>query len=245
MNDFFNSFSSWFKEKTTSSLYGAYTIAFLVWNWKIMYLMFWFHDELPDSQTRIDLINTALLVHLPEWYWQILNIAWIFIPPFGITYLMITQLPKLQSWAHKHNLKFYYQRKGTADDKLIEYERSRNKDLKEISKIKKEQKTSEKEIAKNMTDEEKWSYEYQELIQNHLFKAEFKDIITIIYENEGNIYKTNPMVLESTRLATPEIIALSHSRGIIEFNKQDKTRIEFTEKGKYHVSLYLQVDKAQ
>ncbi|MBI2047565.1 MAG: hypothetical protein HYT27_00340, partial [Parcubacteria group bacterium] len=211
-----------FRERTASPLYGVFLTSFILWNWNIVFVLFW---ESTDQVRipKIEYIQQNLL-----WgtgWWGFVNAAWIFFPPAVLTYLIIEWLPPLHNWAHRVSTKHYFSRKSVFDEIRLEYEKKESQQLKHLAVIKTEQAASERTIQKNMTDEDRWLIEYQDFARTHLF-YKFRDIIRDIYENDGWPKPETPK----------DAIAFVHASGL---TTQSSGRLELTGKVKFFVREYL------
>lgn len=94
LSDLRKSFGAIFYERTSSPLYGAFIISWLVWNWKIPYVTF-FVDGKFLEQSRIDWIieNNA------DWKPLVLY-------PFASAWLLILLGPLLSNWAYFISIKY-------------------------------------------------------------------------------------------------------------------------------------------
>lgn len=106
MDEICNSISKWFKEKTTSPLYGIFIFSVVLWNWKFFYVLFWQGEE-KLSIPKIEYIQATLLIH--QNFWQ--HLVHFLVFPLVSTYVAICWLPIVSNWAHKKHIEFFYERK--------------------------------------------------------------------------------------------------------------------------------------
>ncbi len=227
MNEIWNSITMWFKERTTSPLYGAYIFSTIVWNWKFFFTLF-LQDQASLPMPKIEYIEKIFLSDSPVWHF----IAF-FVPPILITYAIIWWLPIISGLAHECHLRFYFYRKSIYDKERLSYEESRKHDLKRLAGIKEEQVASEKRIQKNLSNEERWEEEYREFSKSSTFER-FDQIINVIYERNGYIHEQN-----GKRPVDSDVIAAADTRGLIKFSGASRYQIDFTEKGKFFAKKYL------
>lgn len=155
MNDFVQSISKWFTEKTSSSMYFTYAIFFLTWNWSFFQIVF-LEDSSLFYYPRIEYIysnlffDIPLLFHTPYWFYIIttffINVAWHVIPPVIFTFLAIKYLPSLNQRVLRIELKNRFNRKKDFVLARSEYEqwelneeRDREKRLEDLGEIKSSQ----------------------------------------------------------------------------------------------------------
>ena len=138
-NSFWNSISEWFKEKMTSPLYGVFFAAFVMYNWKKFYILFWEYGA-PRSGTRLEFLNTYLLpYHGDNSFTLIGNWLWAIVPPLVTTYVVLRWVPVMQNWAHGWHTKFYYARKEIEQLADIQYQEKLNIHLEKLAKVKTKQ----------------------------------------------------------------------------------------------------------
>lgn len=152
MNDFVQSISKWFTEKTSSSMYFTYAIFFVTWNWSFFQIIF-LEDSSLFYYPRIEYIysnlffDIPLLFHTPYWFYIsttfIVNIIWHIIPPVIFTFFAIKYLPTINQKVLRTELKDRFDRKKdfvTARSKYEEWEldeeRDREKRLRDLGNIK-------------------------------------------------------------------------------------------------------------
>ncbi len=241
MNDFIKSSVDWFKEKTNSSLYFTYFIFVIFWNWKTFYTLF-FEDASLFESPRIEYIIANFGVHFYATNGGILytvlefftNIIWHAGVPILLTFLAVKYLPRFNAWAHKIEVKNYFDRKRVYDTEKDIYQKDLTSFLETEAEEKKKQKTAKDSIQVSQTQEEKWDFEF--------FRINDEDIraikvgISAIYEKSGR-FLTNPMNASDLRFKyiPHDLYARLDSMNLIKKDDSDSSRIEFTEKGKYFV----------
>lgn len=236
-NDIIDSMRGWFKEKTNSPLYFTYILLAIIWNWKILYILFFESPTFFDAP-RIEYLDSLQQIDLPYQFinW-VLNTCWHILPPAVFTLLAVKYLPFINHWAHNIYLDHYFLRKELFDKKNLEYERRRTGNIGEIAKEKQEQTKSRKTIRESSTQEERWDEEFDKLSHNLNFINSLNKAIVVVYKTSGN-FTTHP---ESNRTSLtyidPESLSRLDTSGIISFSKGDYgDKISFTDKGKYFVS---------
>lgn len=178
MDGFWSSFSKWFSEKTSSSLYFTYIGFFITWNWKFFQIVF-LEKETLFSSPRVEYIASKLLFITPHYFgshlWVenvinwVLNLSWHMIPPAIFTYLAIVYLPRVHTWALEKDLDNRFERKRmfktkqrVYDQWLLEQGKAHEGTLRELVEVTHRQAESEKKIRSALTDEERWRLEYKE-----------------------------------------------------------------------------------
>lgn len=229
MSEIMASIAKWFKDRTTSPLYGTFILSAILLNWKLFYILFWQNEEyllLP----RIEYVQQTILDQQSFWS----HLARLTIFPVISTYLIIWWLPMLSNWAHKKHIEFYYERKLIFDKARLEYENKEKKTLISIATLKKEQVEVKKEIQKNTLPEDEWLVEFEDFKKNILFKK-LKQLKDVLYEYGG---KT---VVGGERQVNSDILAMAHTKGLILIKESGyQEKIELTEKGKFFLKKYLE-----
>jgi hypothetical protein len=233
MSELWNSVANWFKERTTSPLYGTFLLSLILWNWKFFYILFW-QNEAKLVLPRIEYVQIYLLNQEGFLY----HLFYFLILPLISTYFIVWWLPFLSNLAHKKSIDFYYARKLTIDQARLDYEKKEKKTLDSISTVKKEQAETKKEIEKNTAAEEVWGFEFDNFKQHPIY-SEMQKLKEIIYDNSGQTRRWNGLVyqlaIDSNTLATADSLGLILIKGI---GKDE--RIELTPKGKFFMSKYLE-----
>jgi hypothetical protein len=229
MNDTLDSVREWFKERTTSPLYGTFIFSVILWNWKFFYILFWQAEE-KLSLPRIEYVQQNILKseNLLKHF-----LSFLILPAIS-TYFIVWWLPILSNWAHKKHTVFYYKRKFIVDDARIKYETQEKDNLISISTIKKEQAEVKKEIEENTSEEDKWAAEF-ELIKSHPIFSRFREITDLIYSNGG---KTHKIINNAwTRVISTDALAFADTRGLIQITNDTsqaiQEKINLTKKGKF------------
>ncbi len=231
MTEAWHSIAEWWKEKTSSSLYFTYIISFLVWNWKPVYVLFLSSPSVGFQEKFAYLANTVYWGN-DGWFFVLLNHICALLPPVGMTYLIIVYLPELNRMVHKKEVSEYFKRKKAYDDELTKYQGANIKYLESKVEVKKEEaklveKISkvEQQINKSLTQEERWSKEYEQFKNTNEIYL-FNDFLRKVYVS--NNYKHN---FDANMLAVVDAFSL------IEINGDGK--VSLNEKGKYFSRLYL------
>ncbi len=232
MGDILASIAKWFKERTTSPLYGTFVFSVILFNWKFFYILFW-QDEDKLSLPKIEYVQRNIL----DYQSLSTHITHFLIFPIIITYLIVWWLPILSNWAHKKHTIFYYKRRLIIDSARLDYEKEEKNNLKSLSEVKKEQAVVKKEIQKNTSEEERWAGELHGITSLPKMIEAIKVAVRVVYEAAGRFttdysYNGNYLVYIS-----PDHLARLDTLGIINIIKGDgnSDKINLTEKGKFFV----------
>lgn len=228
MAGIFDSIGAWLKERTASPLYGIYIASFFLWNWKIVYVLFW---EKALSVSKVEYVQKLMKFQGEGLFVDIGNVVWVFAPPMILTYLIVRWLPYSHGWAHKWSTKYYFDRKNLYDNALLISERKRKQTLEQLVKVKEGQFDSKEKILKSMSNEERWDEEFTEFQNTRLF-PDFQQIITAVYEHGGYIEMNGSVYIR------PDVLAITHSKGLVSMDGTYK--VELTEKGKFFVSKFME-----
>ena len=226
MGSLWESLLAWLKERTASPLYGTYIITTIIWNWKFFYVLF-FQDQSSLSVPKIDYVTAKFLPDSNFWH-IVGHIAYFWIPPIVITYLIIWWMPIITNLAYKVSADYHFQRKLAFDKANLEYERRQKDILGQLVTVKEAKVATEKKIERATTERERWESEYQLFKKNNIF-FRFGDVLNTIYRFQGYLgqYKLSP-----------DILAVVDSRGLITLDN-DRNQIELTEKGKYFAQRFF------
>ena len=172
MNEVFNSITEWWKEKTTSPLYGTFIFSVILWNWKFFYVLFW-QDQSVLSLPKIEYVEQHFLNYSGFWLNLSIHFLWFLILPAMSTYIIIWWIPLLTNLAHKVSTQFYFNRKGIFDDlslnydnRRLEYEHKQKRNMERFLEVKKEQIATGKKIEHTLTDEDRWRVEFTDFLNN-------------------------------------------------------------------------------
>ena len=238
MEGFWDSFSKWFNEKTSSPLYFTYIAFFVAWNWKFFQIIF-LEDASVFSVPRIEYMDSHFLFSFSipwAWHWIVVvcvwfvNTLWHILPPVAFAFLSIKYLPFAHKWAFDIYVENHFERKRVYREANLNYEKDKTENLKEVASEKKKQAVQKNIIAKSQTNEEVWGREYEEFKKTTFFD-QFSHLKTVIYENAG-LLRSN---------FSSEMKAYCDTNGIISI-KDDKfsnERASLTEKGKYFMKRYI------
>src|SRR3989344_4082156 len=152
-------------ERTTSPLYGVYAISFVIWNWKVIYTLFWEDKGIFSSSPRVDYVQQNFLFQSNpngDIWPALINILWILIPPAVLTFIIIMWMPRLHAWAHRLSVRAHFDRKAVFYQERLLYETMEQKNLKSLAEVTQEQVKIKKEIVENLTQEEQWGLEFEE-----------------------------------------------------------------------------------
>lgn len=233
MDEFINSIGKWFKEKTTSPLYGIFIFSVILWNWKFFYVLFW-QGEGKLSVPKIEYIQTTILNH--QNFWQ--HLFHFLALPLISTYVLIWWLPIVSNWAHKKHIEFFYKRKQIFDEETLKYENKKGEILSSISEVKKKQAVAKEEIKKNISEEERWLDDYNIFIKsqpNHRLDL----IKNVIYSNGGSVYKWSGS--QDVRLIDSDTLAVAHTNNLISIEGEGTgEKIRLSDKGKFFLAKFLE-----
>jgi hypothetical protein len=214
-----------------TGLYTTYIVSFVLFNWKFFYTLF------IESSTET---TSVLLQALHEFTarFSILGFDWgslwvvQFIAPAIITWIAITQLPKLNNLAYELQLKYQGERTvmRSKQDKDNAKKIAENKED-EVESLSAIAVATERgaEITGSLPKETVWENEFTE---SSKFKDVIKQVAYAIYEDNGRIFSGG------SRTVSADVLAVADSYNLIEFS-DDKASISFTEKGKYMQKLVI------
>ncbi len=204
------------KERLSSPFYGYFLISWIVWNWKILYTTFFVSNESIIETYRLLKVEYISLLIKESCF------SYLFLYPlFSVGFLVwiapfITHIVYKKVARDKQDLRSF--------DLILERE---NAEV-ETQKI---EKTVEKNLAeKKLFDV--WREEYKKFeVQPLLFKK-FQQILDSTYDYFGYVKYNNDFFIDK------DILAFSHSNGLVSFQDQDNRKIKLTEKGMFFVSQY-------
>jgi hypothetical protein len=239
------SIGAWFKEKTTSPLYGVFIACLLFWNWRIIYTLFWQDMGIITIPTIEYIQRNLLFIQPDEGLLNILiNKGWMLVPPVIFTYLIIRWLPPVHEWAHRIHVKNYFSRKIVFFEEKLKYqqlklkhEESKKGILKSLVGIKQEQvesekqiQKSEKEIEKSLSNQDRWEIEFSEFIKT-ANATKFKETLDLIYRYDGQLQNQY-----GEKNSSSASLAVADSHGLISL---DSKTARLTEKGKFFAKKFL------
>ncbi len=255
VNDFWSSLAEWLKEKTSSPIWGVFIVAYVVCNWKKLYVLFWEYGA-PTAGTRLEFLNNELFpFHGEGWqlYPSILgNWASELVLPIVITFFIIKYIPHIEKWAHDLHLYFYFERKKNFKKKELEYEKFSSQHIQNVL-IEKEKQIESAQSVEELTkqinsllsqvselqrkesndvispDDARWEMEFERFGKSNIFKK-FSQIVDAIYKHDGYV-STFDFELDK------DILAFSHTNGLVE---KDGNQITLSAKGKYFAKRYLE-----
>lgn len=214
-----------------TGLYTTYLVSFILFNWKFFYTLLF--DDSPSEDTHIGKALYEFINRFPvlgfEW-----GHFWIFqfILPLVMTWLAITQLPKLNNWAYEFHLKYQ-------GDRVVMRSKQDRDSAKKIAKYKEDEVESlntiavaterKAEIEESLPRESIWENEYTE---SSKLKDVLRQVAYTVYENSGKIFSGG------ARNVSADVLAIADAYGLIDFN-ESRTIIYFTEKGQYMQKLVI------
>ena len=183
VNELANSIAKWFRERTTSPLYGTFVFSVILWNWKFFYILFWQNEE-KLTLPRIEYVQRFILNNQTNWY----HMLYFLILPITSSYIIVWWLPVISNWAHKKHIEYYYDRRLIIDKARLDYEKKEKETLTSISTVKKEQIEVKKEIQKNTTEEERWDLEFENFRNSNSLLA-YSNFLDEFYKGRKNLYQ--------------------------------------------------------
>jgi hypothetical protein len=231
MNEFCDSLVEALKKRTSNHLLGTFSIFWAICHWQLFVVLFFVSEDNILLFTN-KLKNDYLLSLLTDFSKISTWINWI--APFIFTWLLIWVLPKLILIpAYRKECEYKTEKKKikiTMDNKIkileTEIERESVEKLKYVS----ERIDREKEI-KEKDPTILWQEEFEQFKKLPLSKN-FKYITEAIYKKQG-WFNTHNFVVPK------DVLAYSHSNGLIAFSNKENSQIELTDKGKFFVKNYL------
>ncbi|MFZ2205228.1 MAG: hypothetical protein WAV23_01410 [Minisyncoccia bacterium] len=229
MKEIFDSISDTIKSRLTNSIYGTFTMCWIVFHWNFLYAVFALDDtkifQLTNKLKNDYLWGKYFSIHDP-YFW----FSWFM--PFFVTWLIIWKFP---NWflisGYKKEEKYKTEKKKI---KLIE-----EKEIKSLeTALEKEALKTITAVAQKVIQEKKikdtdptilWEEEFNDFRKNEMFFKLFYLIINSIYERRGFI--DDGM---NHKIPT-DILVYSDTNELI---KIIGNKIEFTPKGKFFVKKY-------
>jgi predicted transcriptional regulator len=226
-----------FKDRVTHPFYRVYTVAWFVFNWNALYVLFYIDEKLLFEQTAM-LKNE---VYFPQYFDTSTWFFWLhsIIYPLILTILSIWVFPHLFIHATRVNEKFRALKKieRIQAQQMVESAKEsflvvKEKVIKKEAKIKK---------AEDLNPKIKWEDEFIKFKKSKYFTL-FQQIIKSVYENESNIevphkYDHNPPIFK----IDSKLLSYVHSMNLIEIVSNYK-KINLTDKGMYFVRHYSEVE---
>lgn len=187
----------WWKEKTSSTVYFTYVLAFISWNWKAIYILFRDSSN-SDYQQKFLYISEEIYFGGTTWFDWIQNHAWAVLMPIVITYVLVKYLPKINTWAHEIETESYFIRKRKYDDMAYDHEEKRKKVLEKhvetrssVADLLEKLNEGQEKIEKTLTPEQKLKSEYLEFKETSAYHN-FSEILEKIYSNSNFVYNFQP-----------------------------------------------------
>ena len=233
MENIFNSFNEWLRERRNSSLYFTYIFFLILWNWKVLFLLF-IENNVPRYTSNFEY---AMSLYTPLTAYSLIDfllykVSALLVPAL-LTFLAIKYLPKLNSWAHKIGVGNYFDRRLVYDEKRADFEDKRTDFLKRIAEQKEKQKGYRIDIEEQTTDKEKWQNEFADLVaDNNLpFSKAMSSAIDSIYYRRGNFNQGEFGRELLDLLLSYQIVTVQIRDGVGE-------RLEFTKKGEEFAKMF-------
>lgn len=258
MEKIINSFLQWMEEKNSSSFYFTYILFLVLYNWRIIYIIF--NGTNSDYKERLLRLDQYIYITQIEYYnyfniitsydIKLLNILikifiyfLPFIVPAFLCFLSIKYLPKINNWASLVSGEFYYKGKLERDRQKSNYIFEKEKELIDrsgaVSKINEEQE-KEKTIENS---EIFFDAEYEEEISSNNLSNILYQLYVIYYEDERSIsaYKSkrddeSEIKVRLSNHELSKILGYADTRGLININDD---KISFTNKGKRFLEIFV------
>ena len=232
MEHIFSSFGEWWRERRNSSLYFTYFFFLIIWNWKFLFLLF-IEENIPRHVSNFQYAST-LYTQISGVYWIdiLLYKAWALLIPAFFTFLAIKYLPRVNAWAHKIEVKNYFDRRLVYDERRSLFEKQRTKFLRDIAEQKEKQKEYKEDIEEQTTEKEQWQNEFAELAQNQEFIKAMSNAIDSIYYRGGSF---------NQGAFGKELLDLLLARQIVVVQFRERVgeaRLEFTPKGEDFAKMF-------
>lgn len=233
MENFFNSFGEWWRERRNSSLYFTFIFFVIVWNWQVFYLLFIAEQVNPIiSNFQYVLLQNKPISAFPLLDWLYFKCNELVIPIF-LTFLSVRYLPQLNDWANNIENENYFNRRLSYDKKRAEFEEKRTVYLKKIAEQKVRQQVYKEEIDEQTTEKEEWQNEFADLVNDNtsLFSNAMSKAIGSIYYSRGNFNQGE---------FGKELLDLLLSNRVISVQVRDGVgeRLEFTKKGEEFAKMF-------
>ncbi len=233
MDNIFNSFNEWWNERRNSSLYFTYILFLVLWNWKVLFILF-IENNVPPHVSNF---QYAISLYLPITGQFPLDFllykANALLVPALLTFIAIRYLHEVNSWAHRIGVSNYFERRLIYDEKRADFEDKRTDFLKRIAEQKEKQKGYKIDIEEQTTDKEKWQNEFADLIadKNLSFSKAMAKAIDSIYYSRGSFNHGEFGKDLLDLLLSYQIISVQIRDGVGE-------RLEFTQKGENFAKMF-------
>lgn len=229
------------KERLTSPFYGYFICSWLLFNWQIIYVAFFVSQD--NILTKTGLLRYQYLQQSFPILW-----SWGFFLEFLIYPLLATAL---FFWVFPLVTRIYY-RKSLKNQKALrridieenlqisKEEKKLVKEETDLIKTKSEQEKQKKKVEKE-TPEILWQKEFEDF-KGHPSYINFSQLKNVIYNNSGKTHKWNGA--SYVRLINTDVLATAHTKNLILINGKEYSdeRIELTEKGRFFMSKYLEIN---
>lgn len=224
-NEIMDSFVKNLGKRLTTPIYGTFLVSWSVFHWKFFVILLFVSEDKIWQKTGLlkqDYLYSVLCNYRDPYFY----ISWIL--PFVVTWLVIWKFSKWISLPA-----FKKEEEYRAEKKIIRIKEQKRIEVEEINlekeSVKRLDVVSEKTKKQNeiiqIDPKVGWEEEYEQFTRSHLFK-DFNKIIESIYVQSGYV---STEYFEIPK----EILAFSHSNGLVEFS--DYNKIELTDKGKFFV----------
>ncbi len=235
MTDILNSVAKWFKERTTSPLYGTFILSVILWNWKFFYILFWQSEEKLNIP-RIEYVQNHILYNATYFG----HIVYFLILPALSTYFIVWWLSYLSNWAHKKHVEFYYDKRLSIDEARLNYEQKEKNNLNKLSNVIKEQARAKVTINNTLTEKEKWRNEMINFVlRDNKYQLAIDKAKKAVYQTEGRFTGNRQEETEYVTYIDIDSLAKLDALELIDIQNN---KMSFSEKGKYFQLLLQQSD---
>jgi len=240
-NDIIDSINEEFKERIKSPFYGTFAIAWIISNWKAIYITFFVNQDLiykTSEKLKLEYILDLYYIEtVPKIIPPLLKVI---ILPAIYTYFIIWILSKLDYLVFEKNdknqlKKIIFQKKQRAENLKQEVVVERRK--KEVLIAEEEKIKAQKRIEK--TSKEKWDTEYKKLMKYNNFGKVMTLFRSCLYEHKGNVSVEADWGGGLSFSLPPKYISFLDLEGIAEF-KGSNNSLQATTKGKYLLKKYIE-----
>ncbi len=248
MTEAWGQFVQWIREKTSSPIYFTFLAYYIAWNWKIFHVLF-IEDHSKFLTPRVEYVERMQILSFGEWTILETPFEWLchIVPPAVFTFLTIKYLPRVYNWAlgmHLDDVFFrkemYYKKKLSYEKLILNYERATEKVIDQQKKSVETQISTKESIQQAKSDEREWDIEIIQCINTNWWNSTMKDLVRVLYENNGLVRDIDDYNREGARILTSESLAHLHTRGLVSIiEKNNHEAVDLTAKGKYFVYSYL------
>lgn len=237
-NEVFDSTELALKDRLSSPFYGYFILFWSLINWRIIYAALFIDQDILLKKTGL-MRNQYIDAITPNWH-QFMFWWTFFIAPVLLMFFAFWVMPYATRLFFRKNLKNGFALKiieltettkaTQAKSNLVQQETALIK-----SEIKKAQ---EEKKAEEETPEVVWEREFRTFRHSRFFKK-FKQIIDVVYEYRGRMSPAQP-----GSQVERDVLVYTDSNGLVILKPIDfgGTEIQLTDKGKYFVKKFSELD---